>query len=262
MKINILNWLTGRVIFEAAIPDDTEERFRVNLAVEMAVRDRARLDGASLVGASLDRARLDGASLAGARLDGASLDGARLDGASLVGARLDGARLVGARLVGASLDGARLDGARLVGARLDGASLDGASLVGARLDGASLDGASLDGARLDGASLVGARLDGANLDGANLDGASLDGGEKLIGKRPVLQFGPIGSESRYAVAYLTDRGLRFRAGCFFGDTAALRAASEHRHGKGSPHNQQYEAFIALAEAHAALWTPASAMEGR
>lgn len=48
---------------------------------------------------------------------------ARLDGASLVGARLDGAILDGASLVRASLDGARLDGARLVGAILDGASL-------------------------------------------------------------------------------------------------------------------------------------------
>ena len=41
-----------------------------------------------------------------ARLDGASLDGASLVGASLDGARLVRASLVGARLVRASLDGA------------------------------------------------------------------------------------------------------------------------------------------------------------
>ena len=62
------------------------ERWRLREALERAVKDRARLVGASL--------------------DGASLDGARLDGARLVGASLDGASLVGASLVGASLDGA------------------------------------------------------------------------------------------------------------------------------------------------------------
>ena len=88
------------------------ERWRLREALEIAVKDRARLVGASLDGASLD----------GARLDGARLVGASLDGASLVGASLDGASLVGASLVGASLDGASLVGASLVGASLDGAS--------------------------------------------------------------------------------------------------------------------------------------------
>jgi hypothetical protein len=120
--IPFLSW-TGRAALEVEIPDGTDDHFRLRAAVEVAVKDHARLDYASLVGASLN----------GARLDHASLVGASLDHARLVGASLNGASLDHARLVGASLDHARLDHARLVGA-----SLDHASLVGASLNGASL----------------------------------------------------------------------------------------------------------------------------
>ena len=58
------------------------ERWRLREALEIAVKDRARLVGASLDGASLDGASLDGARLDGASLVGASLVGASLDGAS------------------------------------------------------------------------------------------------------------------------------------------------------------------------------------
>ena len=164
-----------------------------------------------------------------------------LDYASLVGARLDGASLVEASLDGASLDGARLDGASLVGARLDGASLVGA--------------------RLDGASLVGARLVGASLVGASLVGASLDGprGEKLtlVGLRPVLQLGPLGSRCAYLQVWLTDAGVYVRAGCFWDRLDAFRAAVTSTHGDGI-HAQEYAAAIALIEAHARLWTPEAA----
>ena len=96
--VEIRHWLTGAVLFSAAIDVSVAPRFRIRAALELGVASGARLDGA----------RLDGARLDGARLDGASLVGARL-----VGASLDGARLVGARLDGASLDGARLDGAKI-----------------------------------------------------------------------------------------------------------------------------------------------------
>jgi len=177
-----------------------------------------------------------------------SLDYARLDYACLVGACLDGARLDGASLDYACLDGACLDYASLVGARLDGASLDGASL-----DGARLDGASLDGARLDYASLVGACLDGASLDGARLDGAR---GKKLtlIGKRPLLQLGPLGSRADYLQSWLTDAGVYVRAGCFLDTLDAFKAAVIKTHGDGI-HAQEYAATIALIETHARLWTP-------
>ena len=156
----------------------------------------------------------------------------------------NGARLVGARLNGANLDGARLDGARLDGASLVGASLDRASLVGARLNGANLDGASLVGA-----SLVGARLDGASLVGARLDDAGT-----LLGERPVIQIGPIGSRATYLIGYVTNLGVRVRTGCFFGSLDEFRAAVAQTHGDGT-HGREYAAAITMIEAHAALWTP-------
>ena len=175
----------------------------------------------------------------------ASLVGASLVGASLVGASLDGASLVGASLVGASLVGASL-----VGARLDGASLDGASLVGASLDGARLVGASLDGASLDGARLVGARLVGASLDGASLDGA------RLVGERPIFTVGPIGSRCDVFTAFITDKGLRLRAGCFFGTREEFVAKLDREHGNNK-HGQEYRAALALMDLHVEAWASAA-----
>jgi len=169
-----------------------------------------------------------------------------------LGAAVLVAHKAGARLDGARLDGARLVGARLDGARLDGASLDGARLVGAILDGASLVGASLDRARLDGARLDGARLDRASLVGASLVGALLDHGEKLLANG-VRIIGPIGSRSSYCTAYATDKGLRFRAGCFFGDPDALRDKVVATHGV-TYHALDYEAWIAWCEAWYARMT--------
>jgi uncharacterized protein YjbI with pentapeptide repeats len=102
----------------------------------------------------------------------------------------------------------------------------------------------------DGAYLAGAKLDGAYLAGANL------GGAKLIGKRPIIQIGPIGSRSSYVVAYLTDAGVRVRAGCFFGSLDKFRAAVIKTHGE-SIHAREYAAAIALIEMHAECWTPAA-----
>ena len=101
---------TGRAPLEIEIPDDTEERFRLRAAVEIAVQKEARLVGANLVshlGANLAGADLDGANLAGASLVGANLAGANLDGANL-----DGANLARANLAGADLDRAHLDNIR------------------------------------------------------------------------------------------------------------------------------------------------------
>ena len=165
-----------------------------------------------------------------------------------------GADLTGACLDGAYLAGADLDGADLDGADLAGADLAGAHLVGADLTRASLDGASLDGASLAGAHLAGAYLSGAYLSGAYLSGADLEGGEKLIGERPLLQIGPIGSAARYFVAYNTDKGLRLRTGCFFGSREQFEARLSTTHGDNL-HAQEYRAALALIDAHARLWTP-------
>ena len=135
-----------------------------------------------------------------------------------------------------------------------GANLACAYLAGAYLDGANLDGANLACANLAGANLAGAYLARANLDGAHLAGAN---GPKLIGSRPALQVGPIGSRCAYLVSYITDAGVYVRAGCWFGPLADFgqRVVSEHG---DSVHGQEYAAAIAMIEAHARLWAPASA----
>jgi len=154
---------------------------------------------------------------------------------------------------------ANLAGANLAGAYLAGAYLDGAYLDGANLDGANLAGAYLARANLAGANLAGANLDGANLAGAYLDGAYLDGETKLAGERPLMQIGPIGSVSRYLVAYITTKGLRLRAGCFFGTRDEFVAQVGGTHGD-SVHGREYMAALASIDAHYELWAPKESAE--
>ena len=234
-KIVIKHRYTEAVLFEF---QPTEEQQSSGLAM------RAALEAATKGGANLD-----GAYLRGANLDGANLDGAYLRGAYLRGANLDGANLGGANLGGANLGGANLRGANLRGANLRGANLDGAYLDGAYLDGAYLDGACLRGANLDGAY-----LDGAYLRGANLDGAYLRGDKKLIGERPVFTVGPIGSRSDFFTAYITDKELYLRAGCFFGTVIEFTSKLSETHGTNE-HAQEYAGALELIQCHARLWTP-------
>ena len=161
---------------------------------------------------------------------------------------------------GASLRGVDLRGAYLAGAYLAGANLAGANLAGANLDGAYLARAYLARAKLDGASLVDAYLVDAylvdaNLARANLRGAYLNNKEKLVGERPIFQIGPIGSRCAYFVAYITDQGLRFDAGC---QRQITREVFEQRlaytHGENE-HAAEYRAALALIDAHAEIWTP-------
>ena len=128
-----------------------------------------------------------------------------------------------------------------------------AALEKAVSDGANLDGANLAGANLDGAYLAGANLAGANLAGANLAGANLDGAN-LAGNRPILQIGPIGSRCAYLVSYITDAGIKVRAGCFFGSIEEFEAACAKTHGDND-HGKEYAAAVAMIRAHAAIWTP-------
>ena len=171
------------------------------------------------------------------------------------GVDLSGAKLSGADLSGADLSGANLFGANLFGANLSEASLSGANLFGANLSGASLFGANLSGANLSRADLSGARLSEASLSGADLFGASLANGEKLVGARPIFQIGPIGSRCAYFTAYITDKGLRFDAGC---QRQITRETFEERlsaHHCENEHAKEYRAALALIDAHAEIWTP-------
>ena len=194
MQISIASWWSAKAVFEAEIPDNTEEGLRLRVALEVAVKARADLAGAYLASADLTRA-----NLAGADLDGATLTRANLARANLAGADLTGADLAGATLARAYLTGADLAGATLTGAYLAGANLAGANLARANLAGADLDGTNLAGTNLDGANLASANLDGAAIARANL------GNDQIATIPPVFVLG-----TRYEVM-ITDRHIRI--GC-------------------------------------------------
>jgi len=145
-------------------------------------------------------------------------------------------------------------GADLCEANLRGANLRGANLREANLCEADLRGADLRGADLRGANLCEANLSGADLRGANLRGADLRG-LKLVGDRPFIQIGPIGSRSDYLFAFITDKGLRITAGCFqlgTRDQFELKLAESHGMNK---HGIEYLAALSLIDTHVELWTP-------
>jgi len=155
--------------------------------------------------------------------------------------------------------GADLRGADLRGADLRGADLGWAYLRGADLRGAYLRGADLRGADLRGADLGWADLRGADLRGADLGGTKLQdntGKELLlVGERPFLQIGPLGSRADYLVAFLTDAGVYVLAGCFFDTLAAFEGAVVEMHGT-TVYATEYQMAVALIRHHAEHWTPA------
>ena len=159
---------------------------------------------------------------------------------------------------GANLRGANLRGANLRGAYLTSANLYGADLTGADLTGADLTGANLYGANLRGANLYGADLTGANLRGANLYGADLTSANEnkltLVGDRPFMQIGPLGSRNAHLLAFLTGGGIYVRAGCFWNTLAEFKKAVRKTH-KRNVYAREYAAAIALIEAHAKEWMP-------
>ena len=121
------------------------------------------------------------------------------------------------------------------------------------LEKATFAEADLGGANLYGADLGGANLGGANLGGADLGGANLYG-KKLAGARPFFTIGPIGSRSDYVQAFITDKGVMIRAGCFFGTRDQFEQAIAVTHGMNE-HGTEYLAALALIDTHAELWTP-------
>ena len=100
-----------------------------------------------------------------------------------------------------------------------------------------------------------ANLCRANLRGANLRGADLRGANgktiKLVGKRPVLQIGPLGSRADTLLAFVTDDGVWVRAGCFWGSLLDFAAAVDRTHGTNE-HAQEYGLAIQMIKLHASL----------
>ena len=169
-------------------------------------------------------------------------------------------RFTGATLFSLETESRRLCVEAAVKAKADlrGADLRGANLYTANLSGANLSGADLRGADLNGADLSGANLYGASLRGADLSGADLRGanGEKLtlVGVRPLLRIGPLGSRNDTLDAWLTDKGIYVRAGCFWNTLPQFVKAVKATH-KTNLHAKEYAAAIALIKAHAKYWTP-------
>ena len=134
-------------------------------------------------------------------------------------------------------------------------ALEAAAKSGVNLRGADLGRANLSRANLSDANLSDAYLSRANLIGAYLSGAKVRD-LLLVGARPFLAIGPIGSESRTVFAWLTESGLRIQAGCFFGTRDEFTARLAMTHGD-SEHAQEYTAALVLIDAHSMLWTPAT-----
>ena len=168
-------------------------------------------------------------------------------------ANLERAYLAGANLADANLADANLADVNLARAYLADANLDGANLADANLAGANLAGANLARAYLAGANLAGANLAVANLAGANLADANL-ARAYLAGERPIFQIGPIGSRSAYLVAYMTDKGVILKTGCFTGSVKEFETKLQAEHGDNK-HAQEYRAALQLIKVHAELWTP-------
>ena len=95
-------------------------------------------------------------------------------------------------------------------------------------------------------------LEAATTSGAYLRGADLGGDLKLAGKRPALQIGPLGSRADTLLAFVTDQGLRIRAGCFFGTRDEFVAAVAKVHGD-NVHAREYASALVMIDAHAAAW---------
>lgn len=218
-RIEITCWRTDRVLFEHAAVNNT-----MRLTVEAAVKAGVNLSGAYLYGANLG-----GVDLGYANLEGAYLEGANLGDADLYRTNLSSAYMYGTNLSGANLTEACLSGANLTDANLSGACLTGADLSGAYLYETSLAGAYL------------------------YD--EYDEKLTLVGSRPIFQIGPIGSGSRYLVAFLTDKGIHLRTGCFFGTREQFEEKLTDTHGDNA-HAEVYRAALALIEAHERLWMPA------
>ena len=228
-------WDDSKVLFECELSAEVQNKslhVKTGFAIRLAIKEKANLGGADL--------------------GGAYLGGADLAGAYLAGAYLADADLADAYLRGADLGDAYLRGVNLRDANLGGANLRGANLGGANLRGANLRDANLGGADLGGADLGGANLGGVNLGDAYLRGVNLGDAGKLIGERPILIIGNVGSDNSYLQAYNTDKGIFMKRGCFFGSLKEFKNAVEEKH-KGTVHCDEYNNLINFVENHFKIW---------
>lgn len=178
-----------------------------------------------------------------------------LSTADFRGADLSYAQLVDGLFLGADFRSANLHNVVFGNAVLDRADFSGANLSCAVLSHAIAIGTDFRGARLDGAALL-----YADFCNAHLAGAEIGVGYTLIGARPILQIGPIGSRADVLIAYLTDRGVLISTGCFFGTLDGFEDGIINRHYAGSRYKTEYYAATRMIRSHEALWTPTTEAE--
>ena len=80
----------------------------------------------------------------------------------------------------------------------------------------------------------------------------------MTGDRPYFAVGPIGSRQDVLAAFLTEKGVFLRAGCFFGTMEEFRDKLQGEHGD-NVHAVEYRAALVLVEAHYNAW-PATVVE--
>lgn len=130
------------------------------------------------------------------------------------------------------------------------------------LAGADMRCANLAGANLTNTNLFNANLSYVVLTNANLTGAYLANGVMLLGDRPIFQVGPIGSRCAPLIAYITDKGLRFDAGCQRQITREkLDEQIALTHGDNK-YAREYRAALAMIDVHAEIWTPKADDSGK
>ena len=114
---------------------------------------------------------------------------------------------------------------------------------------------AVEAANLGGADLRGANLRGADLRGADLGGAKAGkGGDEatLVGSRPVVQIGPIGSRNDWLLVFWCgDAGVHIGTGCQkqISEAHFLKRLA-YRHGEGDQaniHAQHYIEALAFAK---------------
>ena len=152
VKVSILSRWTMGVLFECEV--DENEQFKMRVAVELAVKQRANLSWANLSDANLSDANLSEANLSEANLSWANLSEANLSWANLSWANLSDANLSEANLSKADLSKADLSEADLSEANLSEANLSEADLSKANLSEANLSKANLSEADLSWANIA------------------------------------------------------------------------------------------------------------
>ena len=107
-------------------------------------------------------------------------------------------------------------------------------------------------ARQSGANLSRADLSGANLYGADLSGANLYGEKIARCERPFISVGPIGSRFDNLLAFMTEKWVRIKTGCFFGTIKEFEAKVSETHGDNN-HAKEYTAALAMIRSHFDMW---------